>query len=102
MTYNLGKHSLRFGINYSYLKLLNVSAFDSKGTYTFDNLAAFLNNQPATLAVALNVASFDARQHQQAYFFQDDFKIARNLTLNLGLRYETSNLPFGAFGATDA
>ncbi len=102
VTYNLGKHSLRMGVNYSYLKLLNTSAFDSKGTYTFDNLADFVNNRPATLAVALNVASFDARQHQQAYFFQDDFKIARNLTLNLGLRYETANMPFGAFGATDA
>lgn len=102
VTYNLGRHSLRFGFNYSYLKLLNVSAFDSKGTFTFDNLADFVNNRPATLSVALNVASFDARQHQQAYFFQDDVKVRKNLTLNLGMRYETSNLPFGAFGATDS
>ena len=102
VTYNLGRHSLRFGFNYSYLKLLNISAFDSKGTYTFDNFADFLNNRPATLAVALNTASFDARQHQQAYFFQDDFKLRNNLTLNLGLRYETANLPFGAFGASDS
>lgn len=102
VTYNVGKHSLRFGINYSYLKLYNLSAFDSKGTYGFDNLAAFVNNTPATLSVALNTATFDARQHQQAYFFQDDFKVTRNLTLNLGVRYETANMPFGAFGATDA
>ncbi len=101
-TYNLGRHSLRAGFNYSYLKLLNVSAFNSKGVYGFDNLPDYLNNRAATLAVALDVASFDARQHQQAYFVQDDFKARKNLTLTMGLRYETSNIPFGAFGATDA
>ena len=101
-TYNLGRHSLRMGLNYSYLKLFNNSAFNSKGLFNFDNFADFMNNRAATLQVALDVASFDARQHQQAYFFQDDWKVRTNLTLNLGLRYETSNIPFGAFGATDA
>lgn len=102
LTKNLGRHSLRMGINYGYLKLVNNAAFNSKGAFTFDNFADFLNGRPATLTVALDVASFDARQHQQAYFFQDDWKVRNNLTLNLGLRYETSNIPFGAFGATDA
>jgi len=102
LTYNLGRHSLRMGLNYSYLKLFNNSAFNSKGVFGFDNFADFLNNRAASLSVALDVASFDARQHQQAYFFQDDWKVRTNLTLNLGLRYETSNIPFGAFGATDA
>jgi len=102
LTYNLGRHSLRMGLNYSYLKLYNESAFNSKGVFGFDNFADFMNNRPATLAVALDVATFDARQHQQAYFFQDDWKVRKDLTFNLGLRYETSNIPFGAFGATDA
>ncbi len=101
-TYNVGRHSIRTGFNYSFLKLLNISAFNSKGVYGFDNFPDYINNRAASLAVALDVASFEARQHQQAYFMQDDFKLRKNLTLNLGLRYETSNIPFGAFGATDA
>jgi hypothetical protein len=101
-TYNTGRHSIRTGFNYSYLKLLNISAFNSKGVYTFDNFQDYLNNRAATLAVALDVASFDARQHQQAYFIQDEFKMRPNLTLTMGVRYETSNIPFGAFGATDS
>lgn len=101
MTYTRGRHSLRFGGSVSRIKLFNEAAFDSKGTWAFDSLQDFLNNRATSLRIALDVASFDARQWMQAYFVQDDFKATRNLTFNLGLRYETFTMPFGAFGATD-
>ena len=100
-SYTVGRHSLKFGINIARQRLFNLAAFDTKGTYTFNNFADYINNQPATLALALNTASFDARQVQQGYFAQDDFKVTKNLTLNLGIRYEYANPPFGFFGATD-
>jgi hypothetical protein len=100
-TFLAGRHSLKFGADIRRNRLFNLAAFDSKGTFTFDNFQDFMNNQPATFRQAINTATFDARQTNQYYFFQDDFKVTRNLTLNVGVRYETSGVPFGFFGATD-
>lgn len=102
LSWQKNRHSLKFGLDIRHIRLFNLAAFDSKGTFTFNNLEAFLNNNAVTFVQALQTASFDARQTQQFYFAQDDFRIKPNLTVNLGVRYEFSKVPFGAFGATDA
>ena len=102
LSWQRGDHSLKMGADIRKLKLFNIAAFDSKGTFTFANLQDYINNRATTFAQALNTASFDAHQLQQFYFAQDDWHATPNLTLNFGLRYETANAPFGFFGATDA
>lgn len=101
LSFLTGRHALKFGFDIRHIHLFNQAAFSTKGVYAFSNFANFLNNVGTSFEQAINVASFDARQWQQNYFVQDDFRVTPNLTLNLGLRYETANYPFGFFGATD-
>jgi hypothetical protein len=102
MSAQRGRHSLKVGTDYRYLQLDNQAAFNSKGTFTFNNLQDYMNNFAFSFTQALQVASFDARQHQIYVFAQDDFRVTPNLTVNLGLRYENSTVPLGFFGAEDS
>ena len=101
-TFLHGRHSLKFGVDIRRNRLFNLAAFDSKGTWTFISLADFLNNRAFSLRQTVTDASFDSRQTNQYYFFQDDIRVRKNLNLNLGLRYEYSSVPFGFFGAANA
>lgn len=97
-----GRHSLKFGADIRYNKLDNISAFNSKGSFGFNNLQDFMNNNAnGANNQALQTASFLAKQWQTFFFAQDDFRVSPDLTLNLGLRYELSTSPLGFFGATD-
>lgn len=100
-SWQTGRHSLKFGGDLRYLQLDNQAAFDSKGTYTFNNLQDYVNNFAISFVQAQQTASFDARQTQLYFFAQDDFKLTPDFTLNLGLRYENSSVPLGFFGAED-
>jgi hypothetical protein len=101
LTWTKGRHTLKFGADIRYNKAYNQSDFDSKGTFVFNNLQDYLNNTAFSLTQALQTASWDARQWQTFFYAQDDIRLTPDLTINAGLRYELSTVPFGMFGATD-
>ena len=101
LTWNRAKHALKFGVDLRYNDVDNQAAFNSKGNFTFNNLQEFMNNTASAAAQALQTASWVATQWQNSFFVQDDFRVNPDLTLNLGLRYEISDVPLGMFGATD-
>ena len=100
-TWTKGRHTLKFGADIRYNKVLNSADFNSKGSFVFSSLQDYMNNTAFSLTQALQTASFDARQWQNAFFVQDNFRVTPDLTLNLGIRYEIADVPFGMFGATD-
>jgi len=104
-TYVHGRNSFKFGFDLRRNELSRARfVLNSKGMFTFGNLQDYLNNNASLIIRAVLQAPADglkATEWGQAFFFQDDLKAARNLTLNLGVRYERTTMPLGFLGTTD-
>lgn len=90
-----GRHSLKFGFAFERMFLNFLADTDPNGIWQFPSVAAFLNNQPKRFqgGVANTLTPRNLRQNIFGVYFQDDWRLRSNLTLNLGLRYETSSVP---------
>src|SRR5207245_10591869 len=73
------RHSFKFGVDARRNQLFARFGSNSKGTWTFANLADFLNSTPLSFVPAVNEATFNANQWNNAFFFQDDIKATRRL-----------------------
>ena len=103
---NKGNHSLRFGGELRQYVLNTVSYANSAGSFSFSanswvrasssasssvvqgqDLAEFLLGLPTSGSFDLNTAA-GLFEHYGALFVQDDWRIKRNLTVNLGARFD--------------
>ncbi len=92
-----GKHNLKGGFFFSPYQNNTNYAFYVDGAFSFfgpsttvgsgTDLADFLFGLPDNYYQAAKALS-NIRTHQYAAYFQDDWKVKKNLTLNLGIRYE--------------
>jgi hypothetical protein len=89
-----GTHSLKFGFALERMRYNFFQSYNPYGIWRFGSLNQFLNNQPNSLEGGL--ASPDAprglRQTLFGGYIQDDWRVKRNLTLNVGLRYEMTTV----------
>jgi hypothetical protein len=91
VTYVKGRHSLKMGVDLRRIRDNEISSGNSRGDYTFLDIPSFLANVPIRFDAPPPSAADAYRGLRETLFgayFQDDFKVNRRLTLNLGLRYE--------------
>jgi outer membrane receptor protein involved in Fe transport len=98
----LGKHQLKMGADIR--KLTNSVPFlpNVNGAFVFNTIAGspsvngangLLQNRPFRAIVAAGQVTIAYGEIDQFYYFQDDWRIKDNLTLNLGIRYEYTGQP---------
>lgn len=107
MTYTRGSHSLKYGVDLRWSRVNNITggssssgSFSFSGVYTRDlaasatgtGLADGLLGLPNSYSITTRDLRHGARKPTYAWYIQDDWKVNRKLTLNLGLRHD---LEFG-------
>jgi hypothetical protein len=95
-----GKHSLKFGVSVERIQFNNSTLPRPDGNFTFNSLAAFLQDTPQSFQGLVPGASSEmgARQTVFGFYAQDTWQVKSNLTLDFGLRYEPTTLPTEANG----
>lgn len=85
-----GRHTLKFGGEYDRQRSPNGFLPAINGSFTYQTFNSFL--QDTTVANGLSLTdgpfNFNFKEQDVASYFQDDWRIKDNLTLNLGLRWE--------------
>ena len=88
----IGKHSLKFGLNLERDQENGTRSVFAGGQFTFGSLNAFLLNQPTLFQTSPDRTRYFRETIFGAYI-QDDIHLRRNITLNVGMRYEMSRVP---------
>jgi hypothetical protein len=88
-----GKHSLIMGVDFRDLSTPVPFLPNINGAFRFSTAARLVANSPTTVTLVAGDPVINYKERDQFYFFQDNFKVRENLTLELGVRYEYTGSP---------
>lgn len=103
--WNVGRNTFKAGTRAAYESLNMLANYYGAGTWNFNTDRPFDANDSATWPTSLIIGSgYSIKNYKNAelgFFLQDDVKVSRRVTVNLGLRYDVeTNLRNNAFIAS--
>lgn len=89
-----GSHTFKAGVDLREIRSARIQG--GQPTYTYNNLTDLINDKPNRIQVLFGGGK-SLKTRYSGFYFQDDWRIARNFQLNLGVRYEYSPPLVGGF-----
>jgi hypothetical protein len=90
------KHSMRFGVQLEAARYRSDESSNAFGSFTFASLDAYNARTPTTYSQRFGDPALSFTQYQFAWYWQDDWRVRKDLMLSYGVRHETqTNLSDG-------
>ena len=89
--FNVKKHAMRVGMRLEGGAYQQQDARNQYGTFTFGSLESYLAGLPTTYTQRVGLVNTSFSQYQFGAYWQDDFRINRNLSLSVGVRQEVQS-----------
>jgi hypothetical protein len=108
VSYSTGKHEIKFGAQLYHQTHTFFNGQTQEGSFSFTTqytgnaFGDYLLGYPASVTRAYPLSLYGNNGNEWAVFGEDTYKVARNLTLNLGLRWARNPFFNGTQGQTSA